>query len=95
MTNRRTLISLHKNINCVVFIQCFAFIQIIQGIFSDEISTAHLIVPRKVDGNGVHLSHNLNHSHGPDDVGQLHYHIELHNETLHLELVYVDIFFLA
>jgi hypothetical protein len=65
------------------------------GIFSNSLSEAHLTVPRKVNEFGEHVSHNLNHHHShnhyDDSTGDVedhtvHYHIDLHNETLHLEL---------
>ncbi|CAD7087043.1 unnamed protein product [Hermetia illucens] len=56
-----------------------------RGKYTHNISTGHLVIPRKVDHKGQHISHNLTHHH--DIHGKdLHYHIEVGNETLHLEL---------
>lgn len=57
----------------------------LSGKYTHNISTGHLVIPRKVDHKGQHISHNLTHHH--DIHGKdLHYHIEVGNETLHLEL---------
>jgi hypothetical protein len=65
------------------------------GIYTHNLAEAHLVVPRKVNTFGEHLSHNLNHRHnhnhyndatGDAEDHKVHYHIDLHNETLHLEL---------
>lgn len=54
-----------------------------------------MVIPRKVSSNGELLSHDLEHHHTHDyyddesgDVEDhiVHYQIDLHNETLHLEL---------
>lgn len=55
------------------------------------------MIPRKVDHYGVHISHDLDHYHDEQtesahamDIENgrkpLHYHLELNNETLHIEL---------
>lgn len=65
------------------------------GIFTNSIIDGHLTIPRKVSSNGELLSHNLSHHHehnhydattGDAESHAVHYHIDLHNETLHLEL---------
>ncbi|KAG5674191.1 hypothetical protein PVAND_004173 [Polypedilum vanderplanki] len=67
-----------------------------KGIFSNSLSEAHLTVPRKVDEFGEHISHILNHHHshnyynkstGIAEDHSVHYHIDIHNETFHLELL--------
>lgn len=55
------------------------------GKYSDEIDFGHLVIPRKVHDNGTHLTHNLTHHHD-DQSDKLHYHIDLVDQTLHLEL---------
>ena len=77
------------------------------GLYSHRISGGQLVVPRKVNHLGHHLSHDLTHHWTEDDdddgggltkrrrrfVGEpaaLHYHLELNNETLHIELEYVE-----
>lgn len=59
------------------------------GEFSNEINGGQVIVPRKVFSNGTHLTHILTHYHSHDPDEKLHYHIDLNNETLHLELLWV------
>lgn len=67
----------------------------IPGIFSSSLHEADLIIPRKVNSDGEHVSHNLIHHHEHDyyegETGEpedhmVHYRIDLHNETLHLEM---------
>lgn len=46
-----------------------------------------MIIPRKVDTHGNHLTLNLTHIHPHRNHNErLHYHIDLNNSTLHLEL---------
>lgn len=66
------------------------------GIFTKNLHSATLTVPRKVKHNGEHLSHNLtqHHTHNyyddklKSDIRDnlVHYHIDMFNETMHLEL---------
>lgn len=57
----------------------------------------HLFVPRRVHSNGTHLSYNVTHFHefnhpneiDSEQLDKLHYHIDLHDETLHIELEWV------
>lgn len=65
----------------------FLFILYITGKYTSDID-AVLTIPRRVDAYGKHLTHNLTHdqSHGNDDA-LLHYHIDLNNATLHVELL--------
>lgn len=80
------------------------FLLKIAGIYSDELHIANLIIPRKVNHFGEHLSHDLNHHHNhsyelfndeivhekrAENAKQVHYRIECDNETLHLELEWV------
>ena len=67
----------------------------IPGIFSNSLDEAHLIIPRKVNSDGELMSHILNHHHehdhyvngtGDSEDHTVHYQIDLHNETLHLEM---------
>lgn len=72
----------------------FFFILISIGKFSHDIDTGHLFVPRRVHANGTHLSYNVTHFHDfsnlneidNDQIDKLHYHIDLHDQTLHIEL---------
>ncbi|CRL05730.1 CLUMA_CG018759, isoform A [Clunio marinus] len=66
-----------------------------RGIFSNSLREANLIIPRKVNNEGDFISHDLVHHHahdyyneetGDSEDHKVHYHIDLHNETLHLEL---------
>lgn len=71
----------------------FTFVHQI-GKFSHNVDSGHLFVPRRVHSNGTHLSYNVTHFHefnhpneiDSDQLDKLHYHIDLHNETLHIEL---------
>lgn len=70
------------------------------GLHSDELTSGELIIPRKVSKSGEFLSHNLIHHHGQhykhnrkrrslEDTElepEVHYHVDIRNETLHLEL---------
>lgn len=65
------------------------------GKFSHKIESGHLIVPRRVHANGTHLTYNLTHYHQPNNFGEIesdlsdgkiHYHIELHDGPIHVEL---------
>lgn len=65
------------------------------GKYSKSLHEAHLIIPRRVNSEGALITHHLSHHHqhdhyreGPGDPSDhsIHYHIDLHNETLHLEL---------
>ncbi|XP_061392659.1 A disintegrin and metalloproteinase with thrombospondin motifs 6-like [Musca vetustissima] len=74
--------------------------QLLIGLHSDELKSGELIIPRKVNRNGEFVSHNLQHHHGQhykhnrkrrsiDDTQlepEVHYHLDIENETLHLEL---------
>lgn len=71
------------------------FFSVLEGFYSNKLSEAHLTVPRKVNSFGDHLSHDLRHHHehnyyndstGESDDHAVHYHIDIHNQTLHLEL---------
>jgi Reprolysin family propeptide len=73
----------------------FSTSQRIPGIFSNSLHEAQLTVPRKVSASGEQLSHDLIHHHEHDhydeDTGEaddhkVHYHVDINNETLHLEL---------
>lgn len=64
-------------------------------MFSNNLHEAYLIVPRKVNTDGRLVSHYLNHHHehdhynentGDSSIHSLHYQIDLHNETFHIEL---------
>lgn len=77
------------------FAQLFIRFLRIPGIFSDRLDDAHLIVPRKVNSDGELVSHILNHHHEHDHYRDesgdaadhaVHYQIDLHDETLHLEM---------
>lgn len=57
-----------------------------QGIYSNGIANGKLVIPRKVDQHGNHVSHLLDHYHDEASESTLHYHLEIDNETLHLEL---------
>lgn len=92
-------------------------IRIFSGLYSDNIGDGLLVVPRKVNHRGEHISHDLTHHwrEQEEDEGEglwglankrrrrnrrsagdlsataaaaLHYHLELNNETLHIELEY-------
>lgn len=62
------------------------------GKFSHTIESGHLFVPRRVHANGTHLTYNVTHYHQPIDDNEfplddkLHYHIDLHDGTMHIEL---------
>ncbi|XP_070503091.1 A disintegrin and metalloproteinase with thrombospondin motifs 12 [Chironomus tepperi] len=84
---------------CVIkFILCASTTKALvehEGFYSNKLSDAHLTVPRKVNSFGDHLSHDLRHHHehnhyndstGEPDDHAVHYHVDIHNETLHLEL---------
>ncbi|XP_013106466.2 A disintegrin and metalloproteinase with thrombospondin motifs 6 isoform X1 [Stomoxys calcitrans] len=74
--------------------------QLLIGLHSDELISGELIIPRKVTKSGEFISHNLIHHHGQhykhnrkrrslDDANlepEVHYHVDIKNETLHLEL---------
>lgn len=73
----------------------FSFSSHIPGIYTNTITSGHLTVPRKVNDSGDFISHNLSHHHehnhydsttGDAENHAVHYQIDLHNETLHLEL---------
>lgn len=68
------------------------------GKFSHKLESGHLIVPRRVHANGTHLTYNVTHYHQHSDENEIdgafgdrgdkvHYHIDLHDETLHVELM--------
>lgn len=94
-------------------------IRIFSGLYSDNIGDGLLVVPRKVNHRGEHISHDLTHHWREQEeeeedaeglwglankrrrrnrrsagdpsataAGALHYHLELNNETLHIELEY-------
>ncbi|XP_055304525.1 A disintegrin and metalloproteinase with thrombospondin motifs 7 [Sitodiplosis mosellana] len=79
-------------------IKCIAFAAYgpkLAGKFSHDVDSGHLFVPRRVHSNGTHLSYNVTHFHGYDNPNEidseqldnkLHYHIDLHDQTLHVEL---------
>lgn len=64
------------------------------GKYSHDVDMGHLFVPRRVHSNGTHLSYNVTHFHefnhpneiDSEQLDKLHYHIDLHDETLHIEL---------
>lgn len=70
------------------------------GLHSDELISGELIIPRKVTASGEFLTHNLIHHHDQHYKHQrkrrsleetslapeVHYHVAIQNETLHLEL---------
>lgn len=65
------------------------------GKFSHDVQSGNLIIPRRVNANGTHLTYNVTHFHDfNDDNGidfdeqynKLHYHIDLNDETIHVEL---------
>lgn len=70
------------------------------GLHSDELISGELIIPRKVSKYGEFISHNLIHHHGQhykhnrkrrslEDTElepEVHYRVDIRNETLHLEL---------
>lgn len=57
------------------------------GKYSHGLHAANLIVPRKVDHNGRHLSHNVTHHHNESSSEKLHYRIDINNDTsMHIEL---------
>lgn len=70
---------------CLIFPIC-----LLPGIYSD-LHAADLIIPRKVDRHGQHITHNLTHHHDDDGDGdgELHYHIMLNNTLHHIELQWV------
>jgi hypothetical protein len=64
-------------------------------MFSNSLHDAQLIVPRKVNSDGELVSHDLIHHHSHDhydestgevDDHKVYYHLDINNETLHLEL---------
>lgn len=92
-------------------------IRIFSGLYSDNIGDGLLVVPRKVNHRGEHISHDLTHHWREQEEDEeeglwglankrrrrnrrsagdpsataaaaLHYHLELNNETLHIELEY-------
>lgn len=76
---------------------CFLFE--IPGMFSNSLHEAHLTIPRKTNNKGelmsLILNHHHEHDHYTDGKGEpedhtVHYQIDFHNETLHLELEWVD-----
>lgn len=78
----------HKNI------QRFPFIYE-KGEYTHEIETGKLTVPRRVHANGTHLTYNVTQFHDFEHDNQIdndntddhyHYHIDLHDETVHVEL---------
>lgn len=80
----------------------FSFVSFEIGKFSHDIDSGHLFVPRRVHSNGTHLSYNVTHFHefnspneisDSDQLDKIHYHVDLHDETLHLELEWVSIGF--
>ncbi|XP_055914270.1 A disintegrin and metalloproteinase with thrombospondin motifs 7 [Eupeodes corollae] len=60
--------------------------QTLYGKHSDELISGRLVTPRKVNRHGEHVSHNLTHHHDRNNPEDLHFHIDLDKETLHLEL---------
>lgn len=61
--------------------------KLFKGIYSHNLEMGHLIIPRKVNQLGEHLSHNLTHFHQDnEDEEKLHYHISFDNQTFHIEL---------
>lgn len=84
-----------RNFSCFSCIVSISLVSFKTGKFSHDIDSGHLFVPRRVHSNGTHLSYNVTHFHefnhpneisGSDQLDKLHYHIDLHDETLHLEL---------
>lgn len=74
------------------------------GKFSHKIESGHLFVPRRVHSNGTHLTYNVTHYHRINDENavdsdfmdnKLHYHIDLPDETMHIELEYETFCFLC
>lgn len=64
-----------------------------KGEYSHEIETGKLTIPRRVHANGTHITYNVTHfseyDNGLDDDDTdhpYHYHIDLHDETVHVEL---------
>ncbi|XP_075156811.1 ADAM metallopeptidase with thrombospondin type 1 motif B [Haematobia irritans] len=74
--------------------------QLLVGLHSDELKSGELVIPRKVTKSGEFISHNLIHHHGQhykhnrkrrsiEDMHlepEVHYHVDIQNETLHLQL---------
>lgn len=63
------------------------------GKYSHDVDSGHLFVPRRVHLNGTHLSYNVTHFHGHDNVNEIdsghpavHYHIDMPDHTMHVEL---------
>uniref|UniRef100_A0A1Q3G327 Putative disintegrin metalloproteinases with thrombospondin repeat n=1 Tax=Culex tarsalis TaxID=7177 RepID=A0A1Q3G327_CULTA len=67
-----------------------------QGLFTHHLKDAQLVIPRKVSHRGALLSHRLVHFHDSEELGhrkrraivdeRLHYHVDVDDQTLHLEL---------
>ncbi len=57
------------------------------GKYSHGLHNGNLVVPRKVDRNGRHISHNVTHHHNEASSDTLHYRIDINNHTsMHIEL---------
>lgn len=57
------------------------------GKYSYGLHTGNLIIPRKVDHNGQHISHNVTHHHHDSSTEKIHYRIDINNDTsMHIEL---------
>ena len=83
------IMHLYLNVN-VYFLLCG-----FPGIFTRNLRSAILIVPRKVNHLGEHLSYNLTqhhtHNYYDDNLSDLndhlvHYQIDFLNKTMHLEM---------
>lgn len=75
-------------------IQQFPFIYE-KGEYTHGIETANLTVPRRVHANGTLITYNVTHFHDFEHDNKIdydntddhyHYHIDLHDETVHVEL---------
>lgn len=75
-------------LNCRVNIFSYILHILLSGLYTHHLEGSNLIIPRKVNHIGELISHNLTHHHDEDNLedDKLHYHIELDDETLHLEL---------
>ncbi|XP_037934525.1 A disintegrin and metalloproteinase with thrombospondin motifs 12 [Teleopsis dalmanni] len=75
--------------------------QRLYGLHSGELASGELIIPKKVNRYGEFLTHNLTHHHDisyqyehirprrnteENSATELHYHLNLNSENLHLEL---------
>ena len=55
------------------------------GKYTNDLLAGNIVIPRKVNDIGEYLSHNLTHYHS-NSTDLLHLHIDMNNETWHLEL---------